>query len=180
MLLEACGKLAALKHMSDPQHWKGVCATKSHKNLVLIVPNHWTKVLNPNWRTASEIDDDKRELLRKNFPDCQKLLGLFKMTVWKKLLTLFGVSPTSFRQRLRRDVIKSDISDLKDQAGFSACMSCSHTYPSCYPYFFLLLAMMAAGHDLHCWVSMYSLLAAEFHSGYAVWCQFTSAMGCHP
>ena len=55
----------------------------------------------------------------------------------KKNLILFGVSPTSFQQRLRSDVLKGDISDLLGKAGFPGCMSCFHTCPSCSPCFIL-------------------------------------------
>ena len=43
----------------------------------------------------------------------------------------------------------------------------------------LLLAMTAAGHGIHCRVSMHPLLVVEFYAGYVRWCQFTPAMGCH-
>ena len=78
MLLEARGKLSALKHLSGPQDYKGFVLDSTCFIFGFCPQPLW----DPNWRTASEIDDDKRELLHKNFPDCQKLLDFIYHDIW--------------------------------------------------------------------------------------------------
>lgn len=175
MLLEACGKLSALKHLSDPQYSRCFYFNENiHKPNS--VPNHsWTPIwgLPRKLMRTSAICSGEISLTARS---CQTFFIMMFRT-YKKNLILFGVSPTSSQQRLRSDVIKGDISDLLGKAGFPGYMSCFHTCTSCSPYF--ILAMMAAGHGIHCRVSMHPLLAVEFYAGYVRWCQFTPAMGCH-
>ena len=131
-----------------------------------------------NWWWQARVAPQKFPWL----PEAARLYLSWYLEHIKRILTLFGVSPSSWQQRLRNDVIKGDISDLLGKAGFPDRVHVMLPHlPKFFSLFLILIlpALMATGHGLHCGVSMHPLLAVEFYAGYAKWCQFTPAMGCH-
>ena len=67
-----------------------------------------------NWWWQARVAPQKFPWL----PEAARLYLSWYLEHIKRILTLFGVSPSSWQQRLRNDVIKGDISDLLGKAGF--------------------------------------------------------------
>ena len=119
-------------------------------------------------RTASEIDEDKRDLLRRNFPDCQKLPDfIYNLEhIIRKTLFYLGSVQLLLNKGFAATSSKVTSAICWARLGFPGACRFSTLAQVVLLISSLLLAMTAAGHGIHCRVSMHPLPVVEFYAGY--------------